>query len=273
MLSSETPLLVIGGGNMAQAMIAGWLESTFLRPDELVVIDRHPEKTEAMRTRWPFTTVTSADEVSDLAPAIIMLAVKPYAIAELLPLLKERYGLYRPLITSVAAGLSIASYEAGLWEDAAVCRIMPNTPSAVKEGMSVAAFNAHCGNAHRHWAQEACRAFGAYAAIDESQMHLATAVSGSGPAYIFYLMEQMIACATARGMDETTARQLVTQTVRGAATFAQHSPLEISQLRTNVTSPGGTTQAGLEQLMVEAFDSLIEKTIDAAMSRSEAMAG
>ncbi|MAR55861.1 MAG: pyrroline-5-carboxylate reductase [Rickettsiales bacterium] len=272
MLDTQHPLLVIGGGNMAQAMISGWLNSGFITAEALCVVDRHPECIEAMQKQWGFAVADAMDAFKDRAFAMVMLAVKPQIVSQVLPELTEHFASANPLITSVAAGVPIAVYEKGSWPDAAVCRIMPNTPAAVGEGMSMAAYNAHCTEAHKSLVQSACESFGAYTQVDEDDLHTGTAVAGSGPAYIFYLMEQLISCAMSEGLDEAQARLLVTQTVKGAASFAQASDLPISQLRKNVTSPNGTTQAGLEQLMCADLEQILQRTIRAAKTRSEELA-
>jgi pyrroline-5-carboxylate reductase len=178
-------------------------------------------------------------------------------------------------VISIAAGMPLASYEQGLWQHPAVVRVMPNTPATVREGMSVCIGNAFVSDTHRRQVSLLLEAIGQVIWLDdESQMHAATALSGSGPAYLFYLLECLIEAGIANGLREEQARLLAIQTMCGTAALAAQSSETISQLRDNVTSPGGTTAAALAVLMkqdVHSLKPLVKDALAAAVARSIAL--
>lgn len=266
--SQQHPLLMIGCGHMGRALVTGWCRKA-LDPAHLVVIDRHPERLDALRKDTGFRVAASLDDVEGLAPAAICLAVKPAGLEALLPQLAARLAGVKPLVLSVIAGRGLSYYETALWPQAALIRMMPNTPVAVGEGISGCFANAAVTPAQRGWADTLMRAVGEVIWLsDEAQMHALTAISGSGPAYVFYLMECLMDVAAREGFSEAEARLLVAQTFYGAAQMARDADEPVSQLRKAVTSPNGTTQAGLNVLMDAAPEALFRRTVEAAKNRS-----
>lgn len=211
---------------------------------------------------------------TNVEPQVVVFAVKPQVIPEVLPLYAARFGT-SPLYISVAAGVPQAVYARHLGEQARVVRAMPNTPVIVGQGMTAL----HAGKQTK--AEDMDIALTLFASTglalyveNEDDMHAVTALSGSGPAFVFHFMEALIEAGKALGLDEATARMLAQQTVLGSAALAIHSSEPLATLRQNVTSPGGTTQAGLEVLMRDgALSKLLTQTLQAAAQRSKELAG
>lgn len=270
LLTPEAPMLVIGCGNMGRALVEGWRASG-IDAEALLVVDRNNDKLHDLQSRLGVPGFLSLSELpTTFTPAVILLATKPAGLADAMTQLTGRNMSPPPLVLSVAAGKNLAFYESHLWPATPVVRIMPNTPVTVMEGVSACIGNARVTDKQKHLVHTLMEAVGMVAWIaDESRMHQATALSGSGPAYIFYIIECLIEGAIAEGMDEDQARALAIQTVRGAAGMAAVTHNPISQLRKEVTSPGGTTQAALNVLM-EAEDSAIKRLIRAALKAAAA---
>lgn len=253
-------------------MVAGWCDTT-LNPKHLVILDRHPERLSSLQKDYPFTIIASLDDMDvHISPAIICLAVKPKGLESVLLQLGSRFISANPLIMTVIAGKLFSYYESFLWKNAAIVRVMPNTPCSVRDGMSGCIANAAVTETQRSCVNALMQAVGQTLWLkDEDQMHALTAISGSGPAYVFFLMECMIDAALAHGFSEEDARLLVGQTFLGASQMVHRDTAPISQLRNKVTSPGGTTQAGLEVLMDKPLRDIFDETIRAAKERSEAL--
>jgi pyrroline-5-carboxylate reductase len=200
----------------------------------------------------------------------VLIAVKPQMMGEALPVLAALGG-GGTLFVSVAAGTPIAAYEAALGPDTPIVRAMPNTPAAVGRGITAIIGNAHAGAADLDLAERLLGAVGQVVRLDdESQMDAVTAVSGSGPAYVFHLIEMLAAAGEAEGLTPELALALARATVAGAGALAEAADESPAQLRVNVTSPGGTTQAALEVLMNEddGFPALLRRAVKAAADRS-----
>jgi pyrroline-5-carboxylate reductase len=213
--------------------------------------------------------VTINAELPD-SPAIVIVAVKPQMMGAALPTLKG-YGNGATLFVSVAAGTTIAAYEAMLGAATPVVRAMPNTPAAVGRGISAIVGNAAATAAHLDQAEALLRAVGQVVRLEsEDQMDAVTGLSGSGPAYVFHMIECMARAGEAEGLSPALAMQLARATVAGAGALAEAADETPAQLRENVTSPGGTTQAGLGVLMDEAtgLPPLMARTVAAAAARS-----
>lgn len=259
-------LVLLGCGKMGSAMLEGWLEGG-LPGTSVHVIDPNPSD-------W-----LSAQAVqrgvrlnADLptAPAIVLIAVKPQMMGDALPAIAAMGG-GDTLFVSVAAGTSIAAFEAALGARSPIVRAMPNTPAAVKRGITAMIGNAFATAAHLDMAETLLRAVGQVVRLEsEDQMDAVTGTSGSGPAYVFHMIECLAAAAEAEGLAPDLAMQLAKATVAGAGALAEHSAESPAQLRRNVTSPGGTTQAGLVELMDEAqgLPPLMRRTVAAAAGRS-----
>lgn len=255
-------LLLIGCGKMGSALLSSWLS------DQLISYAHVVEPNAAVPTHSRVAHHPSLD-VYDGKPDMVVLAVKPQIMqqvcTDLAPLLPKT----TPIL-SIAAGQSLANFEQYFGPDRPVIRAMPNTPAAIGKGMSVAIANDQTTEAHRRIAQNLLSAAGEFVWLsDESQMDAVTAVSGSGPAYVFYFMEALCAAAVAAGLPEDQAMILARQTVIGSAALAENDHSPPALLRRNVTSPGGTTEAALSVLMDGQFEEIVTKAVAAATARSK----
>ncbi len=261
-------LLLVGCGKMGGAMLAGWLDQG-TDPASVVIV----EPTEALRQPWAKRGINvvaaAADIPAGFAPDCVIFAVKPQQMVDVVPDYVRFRGPGTQFL-SIAAGTTIRFFEGILGPDAAVVRTMPNTPAAVGKGMLVACPNGPVTSAMRARADTLLAAVGAVAWIeDEALMDAVTAVSGSGPAYVFYMIECMTQAGIAAGLPAELAAQLASQTVYGAGALAHAAPEDPGTLRKNVTSPGGTTQAALEVLMADdGLAPLVRRAVDAAARRS-----
>ncbi len=256
-------LVLLGCGKMGSAMLQGWLGQG-LEAASVWVLDPHPSDW----LRGLDGLHLNADLPGD--PAIVLIAVKPQMMAEALPVLRPLGG-GTTLFVSVAAGISIATYEAMLGAATPIIRAMPNTPAAVGKGITALVGNARASAAHMDMADGLLAAVGQTVRLDsEDQMDAVTAVSGSGPAYVFHLIEALAAAGQAQGLPADLALHLARATVAGAGALAEAADEDPGQLRVNVTSPGGTTAAALAVLMDEeaGFPALLGRAVAAAAARS-----
>jgi pyrroline-5-carboxylate reductase len=259
-------LVLLGCGKMGSAMLVGWL-GRGLSPSAVWVQDPAPSD-------WVKEQGVHVNAALPDAPAVVLVAVKPQMMAEALPTLAAM-GNGETLFLSVAAGTSIATYETMLGADTPIIRAMPNTPAAVGQGITAIIGNARASAAQLDLAEGLLTAIGQVVRLqDESQMDAVTGVSGSGPAYVFHMIEALAAAGTAQGLAPDLAMQLAKATVAGAGALAMQVGDSPEQLRINVTSPNGTTQAGLEVLMNPntGLSPLMDATVRAATDRSKELA-
>jgi len=202
------------------------------------------------------------------------VAVKPQVMEDVFPAVAPLAGA-NTVVLSVAAGKTIASFERHLGPDRAVIRTIPNTPAAVRRGITVCVANAHVSERQREVASALLSAIGEVGWVeDEALIDVATAVSGSGPAYVFWLTECLAKAGEAAGLDKALAERLARATVSGSGELMHRSDLAASTLRENVTSPNGTTYAALQVLMADdGLAPLMQRAVDAAMRRSRELAG
>lgn len=260
-------LVLLGCGKMGSAMLEGWLADG-LPATSVWVTDPFPSDWLKSRDELHLNTDLPAD------PAIVLIAVKPQMMSEALPALKA-LGNGSTLFLSVAAGTPIATYEAMLGTDTPIIRAMPNTPAAIGRGITAICGNAQASAAHMDLAEALLSAVGQVVRLEgEHQMDAVTAVSGSGPAYVFHLIETLAAAGVAQGLSAGLAMQLAKATVGGAGALAEEADDDPAQLRVNVTSPGGTTAAALSVLMDEnsGFPALLTRAVKAAADRSKELA-
>jgi pyrroline-5-carboxylate reductase len=262
-------LLLVGAGKMGQAMLDGWL-ARGLSPKKLMVIEPQPSKpVKALARRG--LKLNPKGKASEAAA--IVIAVKPQNAPDAVPPLGEYVGK-GTLVLSIMAGRTIRFLENAL-PPAAIVRAMPNTPAAIGRGISVACPNGKVSARQRKLATELLAAIGKVEwTSDEGVMDAVTAVSGSGPAYVFLLAEAMTKAGIASGLPADLAATLARETVAGSGELLHRSDLDAATLRQNVTSPGGTTAAALEVLMGPGgFDELLTKAIAAATRRGRELAG
>lgn len=254
-------LVLLGCGKMGSALLAGWLEAG-LPASAVWVVEPNP-------TDWLKGTGVHLNEGIPPAPAVALLAVKPQMMGAALPAL-QALGNGTTLFVSIAAGTTIAAFEATLGTRTPIVRTMPNTPAMVGRGITAITGNAHATPAHLALARELMAAVGQVVVLEgEHQIDAVTAVSGSGPAYVFHLIEAMAAAGVAQGLSPEVSMQLARATVCGAGELAHRSPESAEQLRINVTSPGGTTAAALQVLMEPqtGFPALLQRAVKAAADR------
>lgn len=254
-------LVMLGCGKMGSAMLQGWL-SEGLRAQSVHVIDPHPSD-------WLRSTGVNINANLPENPSVLMIAVKPQMMDEALPQVAP-FGGGGTLILSVAAGTPIRTYEQSFGPGTRIVRSMPNTPAAVGKGITAIVGNSDATEADLDLAEAMLSAIGQVVRLStEGQIDAVTGISGSGPAYIFYMIDTLAAAARAEGLPEDMAMHLAKATVAGAGALAEQAEETPEQLRLNVTSPNGTTQAGLEVLMGEnGLAPLMRRTVAAATARS-----
>ncbi len=257
----------IGGGNMASSLISGLIASGH-SPQDLWVSDINQDALKVLAKNLNVNTSTNNDEIIN-AVDVVVLAVKPQILSTVAKNATPSIQQKQPLVVSIAAGISQQSLSQWLGNNIAIVRCMPNTPALVLTGATALHANAQVTAEQHDLAENIMRSVGiALWVNDESELDVVTAVSGSGPAYYFLLMEAMEKAAIEMGMNEVTARLLVQQTALGAAKIALESSESPEQLRKRVTSPGGTTQQALETFEEGGFTALVSKALHAARDRS-----
>jgi len=257
----------IGGGNMASSLISGLIASGHA-PEQIWVSDINPDTLTALKQDLNVNTSANNDDVID-AVDVVVLAVKPQTLSAVAQSIAALVQQKQSLVVSIAAGINQNSLSRWLGNDTAIVRCMPNTPALVLTGATALHANDKVTGEQRDLAENILRAVGiALWVEDEAELDAVTAVSGSGPAYYFLLMEAMEKAALELGLNQETARLLVQQTALGAAKIALESAESPEQLRRRVTSPGGTTQQAIETFEQGGFTELVSKALHAARDRS-----
>ena len=255
-------LVLLGCGKMGSAMLAGWLDQG-IDPVNIWIIEPNPSE-------WlKSLNIHLNEDLRDHA-ALALIAIKPQMMRQALPRLTG-YASGSTIFLSVAAGISIDAYENILGKGASIVRAMPNTPAAIGQGITALIGNDAAGADDLQLCQDLLGAIGQTVRLEtESQMDAVTGVSGSGPAYVFFMVDALAAAGQAQGLPEELAMQLAKATVAGAGSLAAQSHETPEQLRINVTSPNGTTQAGLEVLMdpKDGLAPLLSATVAKATDRS-----
>ena len=264
-------LVLVGAGKMGGAMLEGWLKGG-ADPTKIAALDPSPPPEIADLLRKNGISHNPAPAAIDDAE-VVLIAVKPQIMDDVLPGVVSLKAS-KPLILSVAAGKTIASFERYFGPDAAIIRSIPNTPAAIGRGITAMVANRNVTAAQADLARTLLSSIGEVVTVDdESLIDVATAVSGSGPAYVFYLTECLAAAGEKAGLPADLAMQLARATVAGAGELMRVSGLPAATLRQNVTSPKGTTYAALQVLMAEGgLDPLMADAIDAATRRSRELA-
>ena len=260
---SERGLVLLGCGKMGSALLSGWLDQG-LPASSVWILDPKP-------TDWVLNLGVHVNEMLPDNPAIMLVAVKPQAMEEALPRL-QKWGSATTVFISVAAGIKIAEFEEILGRSTPIVRAMPNTPAAVGQGITALIGNDRVTEKDLVDAEKLLMAVGQTVLLDnEGQMDAVTGLSGSGPAYVFHLIEALAQAGKKQGLPADMAMKLAQATVAGAGALAAQSNETAEKLRVNVTSPNGTTQAGLKILMhpKTGLQSLINRTVKAATKRSQ----
>lgn len=264
-------IVLLGAGNMGGAMLAGWLKNGIDGKSILILDPRVSDRMAAMAAEHGVRIAATAPE--GLTASVIFLAVKPQIMEAALPPIKSLVGP-DTVVVSIAAGKTL-SFLTSFLGDAAYVRAMPNTPAMVGRGVTGAYANDKVTAAQRDRVEALLKVSGPVEWVaSEADIDAVTALSGSGPAYVFYLVECMAEAGRKLGLPADLAMRLARETVSGAGELLHQSPEDASQLRTNVTSPGGTTAAALSVLMAEdAMQPLFDAALAAARKRAEELAG
>jgi pyrroline-5-carboxylate reductase len=257
----------IGSGVMAEAMINGILSEGLTQPTHIIGSDPREERGQELQERYGVRATTDNREATEDA-RIVVLSVKPQVMSTVL---QGLHGAVPPdaLVLSIVAGSRIKVIAEGL-DHSAIVRAMPNTPAQIGEGMSVWTATAEVSEEQRAQAQTILRALGEEVYLeDEGYLDMATALSGTGPAYVFLFMEAMIDAGVHLGFSRRVAQQLVLQTIRGSVDFARQSAAHPAELRNMVTSPGGTSAEALYQLEKGGFRTVLSRAVWAAYQKSQ----
>jgi pyrroline-5-carboxylate reductase len=257
-------IAILGAGKMGEALASGLLRAGVVTPAEILAAARRPERAEQLRATYGIE-VLSAAKAADLATTLV-IAVKPQDMGALLDEISPVVSADK-LVISVAAGITTDFIGRRLADDVPVVRVMSNTPVLVDEAMSVISAGPHATEVHLRRAEELLRPVGKVLRIPESQQDAATALSGSGPAYVYFLVEAMVDAGILLGMPRATALEMVKQAVYGAATMLRDSGEHPVLLREAVTSPGGTTINAIRELERHGVRAAILAAIEAARDR------
>ena len=267
---TPTSITFIGGGNMARSLIAGLVRQG-TAPGHIHVAEPVVELRSQLTAEFGVKTYASATEAAAQG-TVWVLAVKPQVLRDVCAGLADIAQGKAPLVVSIAAGITSAQLQRWLGGGGAVVRAMPNTPALLGAGVTGLFATAGVSAEQRTQADEVLASAGRTVWIDdEARMDAVTAVSGSGPAYVFLLAEAMEAAAIAQGLPADAARTLVVQTLLGASRMLDESGEAPAELRRRVTSPNGTTQAAIESFQGEDFEAIVARAIDAATRRGQAL--
>ena len=264
-MTISSSLVLVGCGKMGSALLARWQQTAPAGISSFYIIEPH----NTLHIASGGVQCTSLDALpSSVKPDVVVFAVKPQSLAGILPAYQKRFGT-SPLYLSIAAGKPIAFFTEHLGEHAHVVRAMPNTPAMIGGGMTALCAKDTLAESFRHIATALMEAVGKVEWVSEEAMHAVTALSGSGPAYVFLFLDALTQAGIAAGLSEATAKALALQTVSGSCALAADSHESLEQLRKNVTSPNGTTEAALNVLMKgDALKQLVAQAVEAAAKRS-----
>ena len=259
---------IFGAGVMGETLLSGLLRSG--RPvDELVITERRADRAAELTAKYGVRVLDNAD-AADLADTLV-LVVKPQDMGALLAEIHDHVAEGN-LVVSLAAGITTTYLESRLPQGRAVVRVMPNTPALVDEGMAAISPGSHCDEAHLAEAEGLLASVGKVLRIPERQQDAVTAISGSGPAYIFFVVESMIEAGVHLGLPRSTASDLVIQTLVGSAKMLRETGTHPTVLREQVTSPAGTTAAALRELEIHKVRAAFLAAMEAARNRSRELA-
>lgn len=262
----ESKVVFVGAGNMAEAMVSGMTAAEFCAPEKIVMTDIRPDRLAGLAEEYG-VRVSGDNRAAVRDAEIVVLAVKPQmmkdVLADIAPALREE-----TLVISIAAGVSCAAVEAALGGRRRVVRVMPNMPALIGQGASAVAAGACADEADLEVAEAILGCVGLTVRADEKDMDAITALSGSGPAYVFYLLEAMLAAAGRMGLEPETARLLALKTVEGAARLMTDTGEAPDELRRKVTSKGGTTEAAIQVMEQAGVRDAVMDALLAAQKRA-----
>jgi pyrroline-5-carboxylate reductase len=259
---------IIGAGVMGETLLSGLVRAG-RRVDQLMVGEKRPERARELEERYGVAVVSNREAAAKADT--VALVVKPQDMGDVLAEIAQDL---RPgqLVVSLAAGITTAYIESRVPEGVAVVRVMPNTPALVDEGMAAISPGSHCDDAHLAEVEELMASTGKVLRIPEKQMDAVTAISGSGPAYIFFVVESMIEAGVHLGLPRSTATELVVQTLVGSAAMLRETGTHPVVLREQVTSPSGTTASALRELEIHRVRAAFLAAMEAARNRSRELA-
>lgn len=257
----------IGGGKMARAFISGLLSKNICPPQHLMVHTKTAASQNHLHHEFHVLAARTNSDVVDSSDTIV-LAIKPQ---ELTAVLKEIADSITSdhLIISLVTGATVAAIKTALGKDVPVARVASNTPARIGMAAQTVSFDPLCTNAQRQWVLRMCAAVGLTLEVPETDCNAAMALAGSGPAFVFWMMEAFIKAGKSVGLSESVARQLTLQTFTGASVLAQKNSQTLADLIHEVSSPGGITIAGLNHLNSSDCDSIIVETVAAALARAK----
>jgi pyrroline-5-carboxylate reductase len=267
-MSAPHVTAILGAGVMGETLLSGLIRAGRAVPD-LLVGEKRPERARELEERYGVSVVSNLDATK--GADTVVLVVKPQDMGGLLD---EIGSAVRPgqLVVSLAAGITTSFLESRLPDGVPVVRVMPNTPALVDEGMAAIAPGSHCDDEHLTIAEELLGSTGRVLRVPEKQMDAVTAISGTGPAYVFFVVESMIEAGVHLGLPRATATELVVQTLVGSAKMLRETGTHPVVLREQVTSPGGTTAAALRELEVHKVRAAFLAAMEAARNRSAELA-
>lgn len=262
----ETNIGFIGGGNMGEALIKGFLRTPLVEPDRILVFDVSADRLQHLKTAYGISVCSDAGDAARRSDVLI-LAVKPQTMSSVLEEVTSNLSS-QPLVISIAAGITLSTIQAALPEGTPVVRVMPNTPALIQEGAAALARGAFVDDNRMHDAMALLQAVGTVVEVDEKWMDAVTGLSGSGPGFVLLLLESFIDAGVLVGLPRQVARDLTLQTVLGTVKMARKTGKHPGELKDMITSPAGTTIRGLQVLEERGVRGTIIAAVEAAASRS-----
>jgi len=257
----------IGAGSMAEAIIAGLVNKEFVKKEQIYVSNKENEA-KLLELSKKYGVVGNSNKKEAMEGAdVVFLATKPYDIKNAVTEIRD-YLQSNQLVISVVAGISTTFIQSIIGQEIPIIRSMPNTSATIGYSATAIAKGMYASDNHIKIAEQLFSAIGTVSTVKEDDMHIVTAISGSGPAYIYYLVEAMEKVAIEEGLDAQTAKELISQTVLGAGEMLKYAKEPVTTLRENVTSPNGTTAAGLATLANYKFQEAMMECVKSAKNRS-----
>jgi pyrroline-5-carboxylate reductase len=262
---TKKKVAIIGAGNMGVALMQGMIESGAVPPDNIIVKNKRLERSKALAERFGVRVATTSTEAAINAD-VVLLAVKPQILIKVVEEIREVAG--SALLISVAAGVSTRKIEAAVGGATRVIRAMPNTPAVIKEGATAISAGAHATEEDLALAELVFQKIGRVVVVDEVHLDAVTGLSGSGPAYVFLIIEAFADAGVKVGLTREIAMELAVQTIKGSARMLQETDEHPGKLKDQVTSPGGTAIAGLHTLEAGGLRTTIMNAVEAATHRA-----